>query len=206
MHDHAHEHVSTVEEQATTHHGRPRDAARSLLLEHSSATAEAVPRTAADGEAPAPAHGARVIARAWVDPEFKARLIADAKAAVTEMGIDAAAHSELIALENTDRVHNVVVCTLCSCYPTALLGSPPGWYKSMSYRTRMLADPRGVLNEFGLTPEPGVELRVYDSTAETRYIVVPLRPSGTEGMSEEALAALVTRDSMIGTARAKTPR
>jgi nitrile hydratase len=208
MHDHTHAHAHDHSHGgggATTYHGRPRDEAQALLHEHSHATGEAVPHTAEDGEVLAPSQGARVVAHAWVDPAFKARLVADAKAAISEIGIDVAAHSELIALENTDRAHNVVVCTLCSCYPTALLGAPPAWYKSLSYRTRMIADPRGVLKEFGLEVAPNVELRVHDSTAQTRYIVIPTRPAGTEGMGEEDLAALVTRDSMIGADQARKP-
>jgi nitrile hydratase len=140
-----------------------------------------------------------------VDPAFKARLLADAKSAVAELGIDIGSLNTLVALENTGRVHNVVVCTLCSCYPRALLGLPPDWYKSLSYRSRVVADPRGVLEEFGLELKPDVEVRVYDSTADMRYLVIPARPPGTERMSEENLASLVTRDSMIGVARARPP-
>src|SRR5206468_11963568 len=136
---------------------------------------------------------------------YKARLLADARSAIGELGIDLSASAAVIvAVENTPAIHNVVVCTLCSCYPRALLGLPPDWYKSFSYRSRMVVDPRGVLKEFGLELEPDVEVRVYDSTADMRYLVVPLRPPGTEPMSEEQLAGLVTRDSMIGVARART--
>jgi nitrile hydratase len=145
------------------------------------------------------------VARAWVDPAFKTRLLADASAAVAELGIDTGTTSVLVAVENTDTVHNVIVCTLCSCYPRAVLGLPPDWYKSLSYRSRMVRDPRSVLQEFGLELDPDVEVRVYDSTADMRYLVLPQRPAGTEHLAEEELAALVTRDSMIGVARARTP-
>jgi nitrile hydratase subunit alpha len=148
--------------------------------------------------------GARVVARAWVDPEFKRRLLADASEAVNSVaGFDLAAH--LIAVENTPQTHNVVVCTLCSCYPWSVLGLPPVWYKSAPYRARTVIDPRGVLAEFGVTLPTETDIRVWDSTAETRFLVVPIRPAGTEGWSEEALGALVTRDSMVGTGLPKSP-
>lgn len=154
-----------------------------------------------------PANGAAVVARAWVDPAFKARLLADANTAIEELGFDMRhwASVKLRAVENTERVHNVIVCTLCSCYPISLLGPSPTWYKSVAYRSRVVRDPRGVLEEFGVQLDPGVRIRVWDSTAELRYIVIPRRPVGTEGMSERELAALVTRDSMIGTAPATAP-
>jgi nitrile hydratase len=146
-----------------------------------------------------PALGARVIARAWLDDGFKARLLADCRAALMEIGIDIGHVAEFKVVENTPKVHNVVVCTLCSCYPKMLLGIPPAWYKSMSYRSRTVADPRSVLLEFGVTLPKDVEVRVHDSTADLRYIVLPRRPRDTEGWSEERLAAIVTRDCMIGT-------
>ena len=139
-----------------------------------------------------------MVARAWVDPGYKARLLADAKKAATELGIDSSNAPEVVALENTPRRHHLVVCTLCSCYPKAILGIPPAWYKSVEYRARAVKDPRGVLAEFGTPLAPDVEVRVVDSTADMRYLVLPMRPPGTEGWSEERLAALVTRDSMIG--------
>ncbi len=145
-----------------------------------------------------PANGARIVARAWVDPAFKARLIADPKAACAELGIDATSLNEFVVLENTEKVRHMVVCTLCSCYPRPILGRPPDWYKSLNYRSRAVNDPRGVMREFGQTVGPDVEVRVHDSTADIRYLVLPLRPRGTEGMSEAQLARLVTRDSMIG--------
>jgi nitrile hydratase len=148
-----------------------------------------------------PRNGARAVARAWTDPGFKARLLDDAAAAIEEIGLAAGPQGEhLTALENTSTVHNMVVCTLCSCYPWPVLGLPPVWYKSAAYRSRAVIDPRGVLHEFGLDLSAGVELRVWDSSAELRYMVLPMRPAGTERLSEEELAALVTRDSMIGTA------
>ncbi len=147
-----------------------------------------------------PADGARLVARAWIDPEFKARLFADARAAALELGLDPGPSPVLVAVENTETVHHMVVCTLCSCYPRALLGPPPAWYKSLPYRSRAVSDPRGVLAEFGMMLDDDVELRVLDSTADIRYLVVPRRPPGTSDLSEERLAALVTRDSMIGVA------
>jgi nitrile hydratase subunit alpha len=148
--------------------------------------------------------GARVVAKAWADPAFKRRLIADATAAVGELGLDARA-THLIAVENTPQLHNMVVCTLCSCYPWDMLGLPPVWYKSAPYRSRAVMDPRGVLADFGVSLPPDTEIRVWDSTAETRYLVVPMRPPGTDDWSEEKLASLVTRDSMIGTGLAGAP-
>ena len=148
-----------------------------------------------------PRNGARVVARAWVDPAYRERLIVDATAAIAELGYTGGQGEDMVVLENTPNVHNMVVCTLCSCYPWPILGLPPVWYKSAPYRSRAVIDPRGVLKEFGVELPADVEVRVWDSTAEVRYIVLPVRPAGTEGMSEEQLAALVTRDSMIGTAQ-----
>jgi nitrile hydratase subunit alpha len=148
--------------------------------------------------------GARIVAKAWADPDFKRRLFADATAAVGSLGF-AGRSTHLIAVENTSRRHNIVVCTLCSCYPWEVLGLPPVWYKSAPYRSCAVIDPRGVLADFGVTLPADTEIRVWDSTAETRYLVVPLRPAGTEGWSEEKLATLVTRDSMIGTGFASVP-
>lgn len=148
-----------------------------------------------------PRNGARVVARAWVDPEYKKRLLADAASAIAELGFDGHMGEHTVVLENTPRVHNLVVCTLCSCYPWTVLGLPPVWYKSFAYRSRAVIDPRGVLKEFGLTLPEDVEVRVWDSTAELRYLVLPERPAGTESWTEERLADLVTRDSMIGAAK-----
>jgi nitrile hydratase len=145
-----------------------------------------------------PQHGARVVARAWVDPDYRERLLADGTAAVGELAIDGAELNTLVAVENTPGVHNLVVCTLCSCYPWPLLGLPPKWYKEPAYRARAVAEPRAVLREFGVELPDQTEIRVWDSTSEVRYLVVPARPDGTDGASEEELAALVTRDGMVG--------
>jgi len=152
-----------------------------------------------------PKNGAKVVARAWVDAAYRERLLADATSAVAEFGFTGAQGEELVAVENTDKVHNVVVCTLCSCYPWPVLGLPPVWYKSAPYRARVVREPRKVLEEFGTHLAPDTEVRVWDSTAETRYLVIPKRPAGTERMDEEALAQLVNRDSMIGTREADRP-
>ena len=150
-----------------------------------------------------PHNGARIVARAWVDPDFRARLLKDATDAVNSLGHVSRVGSHLIAVENTLEEHNLVVCTLCSCYPWEVLGLPPVWYKSAPYRSRVVIDPRGVLAELGVSLAPGTRVRVWDSTAETRFLVVPMRPDGTEGWSEEQLAGLVTRDSMVGVAKVK---
>jgi nitrile hydratase subunit alpha len=152
-----------------------------------------------------PRNGAKVVARAWVDPVFKRRLLADGTVAIAEFGFIGAQSEHLIALENTATVHNVVVCTLCSCYPWAVLGLPPVWYKSNPYRSRAVIDPRGVLREFGLELSEDIEVRVWDSTAELRYLVLPERPSGSERLTEDELAALVTRDAMIGVGKVSLP-
>jgi nitrile hydratase len=148
-----------------------------------------------------PRNGARVVARAWTDPDYLARLRADATAAIAELGFQGRQGEHMVAVENTPSVHNMVVCTLCSCYPWPVLGLPPVWYKSAPYRSRAVIDPRGVLKEFGTELADDVEVRVWDSTAEVRYLVIPERPAGADGLSEDELAALVTRDGMIGTAR-----
>ncbi len=152
-----------------------------------------------------PRNGAQVVARAWSDASFRKWLLEDATAAISSMGFEGRQGQHMVALENAPRVHNMVVCTLCSCYPWPVLGLPPVWYKSAPYRARAVIDPRGVLADFGVTLADGVEVRVWDSTAEIRYLVLPERPAGTEGWSEERLAELVTRDSMIGTGKAKAP-
>jgi nitrile hydratase subunit alpha len=152
-----------------------------------------------------PADGARLVARAWVDPAYKERLLADGRAAARELGIDPGPAPVLVAVENTDRVHHMVVCTLCSCYPWEMLGLPPVWYKAAPYRSRAVKDPRGVLADFGVSLPDETEVRVWDSTAETRFLVLPMRPDGTAGWSEAQLADLVPRDSMIGTGFPKTP-
>jgi nitrile hydratase subunit alpha len=153
-----------------------------------------------------PRNGAQVVARAWTDPAYKARLMENATAAIAELGFSGVQGEHMVAVENTDAVHNLVVCTLCSCYPLPVLGLPPVWYKSAPYRSRAVLDPRGVLAEFGLTVPASKEIQVWDSTAEIRYLVIPQRPSGTEGWPVEELATLVTRDSMIGTGLALNPQ
>jgi nitrile hydratase len=150
-----------------------------------------------------PRNGAQIIAKAWVDPEFKAWLLKDATAAIASLGYKGRQGEHMVALENTPKQHNMVVCTLCSCYPWPVLGLPPVWYKSAPYRARAVADPRGVLKEFGVELGEEVEVRIWDSTAELRYLVLPERPAGTEGWSEQQLAAIVTRDSMIGVGAVK---
>jgi nitrile hydratase subunit alpha len=152
-----------------------------------------------------PRNGARVVARAWVDPEYKKRLLTDAASAIAELGYTSGQGEHMLAVENGPKVHNLVVCTLCSCYPWPVLGLPPVWYKSAAYRSRAVIDPRGVLREFGTEVDEDVEVRVWDSTAELRYLVIPERPAGTENMSEEELAALVTRDAMVGVSKVPPP-
>ncbi|MCH2254323.1 MAG: nitrile hydratase subunit alpha [Vicinamibacterales bacterium] len=153
-----------------------------------------------------PRNGARVVARAWTDPAYKARLLANATEAIAELGYGGAQGEHMVVVENAPKVHNLVVCTLCSCYPWPTLGLPPVWYKSAGYRSRAVIDPRGVLREFGLEPPDDVEIRVWDSTAEIRYLVLPERPADTEHLTEAELAELVTRDSMIGVATVASPR
>ena len=152
-----------------------------------------------------PRNGARVVARAWADAAFRKGLLEDASAAIASLGYTGRQGEHMVAVENTERVHNMVVCTLCSCYPWPVLGLPPVWYKSAPYRSRAVRDPRGVLADFGIALPPGREIRVWDSTAEVRYLVLPQRPPGTDGMNEDQLATLVTRDSMIGTGLPRTP-
>ena len=153
-----------------------------------------------------PRNGAQVVARAWVDPAYKKRLLTDAAAAIAELGYTSGQGEHMLVVENEPKLHNLVVCTLCSCYPWPVLGLPPVWYKSAAYRSRAVIDPRGVLREFGLHLEEEVEVRVWDSTAELRYLVLPERPAGTANMTEDELAALVTRDAMVGVTRVAAPR
>ena len=153
-----------------------------------------------------PHNGAKVVAKAWADPSFKRRLLEDATVAVSSMGFVSRVGDHLVAVENTPRTHNMIVCTLCSCYPWEVLGLPPTWYKSAPYRSRAVIDPRGVLADFGMTLPATTDIRVWDSTAETRFIVLPMRPDATESWSEEKLASLVTRDSMIGTGLPRRPQ
>ncbi|NKC30241.1 nitrile hydratase subunit alpha [Roseomonas sp. BU-1] len=179
-------------------------AVRNLLLAQGVLTAEEIREEIARMDARGPHHGAALVARAWTDAAFATRLAQDAVAAAAELGLDAAG-TKLAALFNTAARHHLVVCTLCSCYPRSILGRPPAWYKSRAYRARAVRDPRGILAEFGTTLPPGMELRVHDSNAELRYLVVPARPAGTEGWDAARLATLVTRDSMIGVSLARSP-
>ena len=201
-HDHDHEHQAVPSDQTLRV-----KALESLLVEKG-----LVDRAALDAlidtyeDKVGPRNGARVVARAWSDPAFKERLLANATAAIAELGYAGEQGADIRVVENTPGVHNVIVCTLCSCYPWPLLGLPPVWYKSAPYRSRTVIDPRGVLREFGTAIAEEVEVRVWDSTAEQRYLVLPERPAGTEGFSEEQLAALVTRDAMIGVQKVAGPK
>jgi nitrile hydratase len=207
-HDHAHDHEHDHDHQAV-----PSDltlrvkSLESLLVEKGLVDPAALDALVDTYEHKVgPRNGAQVVARAWVDPAYKRRLLADARAAIAELGYTSIQSENLVALENGPKVHNLVVCTLCSCYPSWLIGLPPVWYKSAAYRSRAVIEPRGVLRELGLELPEDVEVRVWDSTAELRYLVVPERPAGSESLGEQALAELVTRDSMIGVAKAAAPR
>ena len=211
-HDHRHAHGHGGYDVDPTHHHPPQPdledtplayhqvmqmAVVSLLVEKGVVGADEMRAQIERMDALTPARGARLVARAWVDDGFRARLLADSKAAAAELGIDIGP-IPILVMENTPETHNFVVCTLCSCYPRFLLGLPPDWYKSRSYRSRAVREPRRVLAEFGTEIDAGCQIRVHDSTADMRYMILPMRPSGTEGMSEEDLAGLVTRDSLIG--------
>lgn len=181
-------------------------AVEELLVERGVFTKEEVKTQIEYTEARTYENGARLVARAWVDPAFKERLLSDTKAAAAELGVDASGPVEFVTVENTDEVHNVIVCTLCSCYPRAILGRPPDWYKSFAYRSRVVVEPREVLREFGLELPENKRVAVHDSSADLRYLVLPQRQEGTEGMDEDELAALVTRDSLVGTDVPRTAR
>jgi nitrile hydratase subunit alpha len=181
------------------------EAVRSLLIEKGVLTPQEIAASVDLIDSRSPALGAKVVAKAWTDPAFKKLLLRDTRAALMQMGIDIGAAPEFATVDNAPKVHNVIVCTLCSCYPKMLLGIPPAWYKSLAYRSRTVIDPRGVLAEFGVEVAKDVEVRVHDSTADLRYIVLPMRPKATKGWSEEELAAIVTRDCMIGTALPQVP-
>ena len=203
-HDHDHRHAAVTDGDEPAVAARAR-ALEELLVSKGVVRREDVRRLVDWLVSRTPADGARLVARAWVDPEFKGRLLGDARAAALELGFDPGPSPVVMAVENTQAVHHMVVCTLCSCYPRALLGPPPDWYKSLPYRSRAVSDPRGVLTEFGVELDDDVELRVLDSTADIRYLVIPRRPAGSEEMSERQLVALVTRDAMIGVAQPVAP-
>ncbi|HMA16657.1 MAG: nitrile hydratase subunit alpha [Bacteroidota bacterium] len=210
-HDHAHGQghpphpfQPDLEETPLTHYQAMTQAVGDLLIEKGIITADELRAMLEAIDAKSPAAGARMVARAWTDSGFKARMLEDVNKAATELGIDAGG-IPIRAVENTATVHNVIVCTLCSCYPRLLIGLPPDWYKSRAYRSRTVREPRRVLAEFGTTIPDDVEVRVHDSTADLRYMVLPARPTGTDGWDEEALAGLVTRDCMIGVALPTLP-
>ena len=199
MHDHAHDHAHA--EIGTTGPGYfdiLQAALEEMLIERKILQPGEIERQLAVLDSSTPALGAQIVARAWTDPAFPARLLADGRGTCEELGITFYDDTGLIVLENSDKVHNLVVCTLCSCYPRPLLGLPPEWYKLKPYRARAVIEPRALLAEFGTVIPPNVEIRVADSTSALRFLVLPLRPEGTEGYTEEQLAALVTRDAMIG--------
>jgi nitrile hydratase subunit alpha len=204
-HDHDHDHHD--------HHNRPPSdtalrvkAIESLLVEKGLIEPEALDLIVQTYESKVgPRNGARVVAKAWTDPAYKRRLLQDGTKAIAELGYSGVQGEDMVVVENTPRVHNMVVCTLCSCYPWPTLGLPPVWYKSAPYRSRAVIDPRGVLEEFGVEVPQGTEVRVWDSNAELRYMVLPMRPTGTEHLNEQQLAELVTRDSMIGVGQPRVP-
>jgi len=198
-HDHPHPRQADVEDAPLTHYMALTDAVLDLLVAKGVVTAGEVRRALELVDAATPAAGARMIAKAWVDPAYKERLLADANEAAGELGIDGGI-IPVRAVESTPTVHNLIVCTLCSCYPRFMLGAAPDWYKARAYRSRAVREPRAVLREFGLDLPESVRVEVHDSTAELRYMVLPVRPTGTEGWDEERLAGLVTRDCMIGVA------
>jgi nitrile hydratase len=208
-HDHDEAHAGIQEDARLGYYGTRYRAIEALLIEKGICTLADVNEAVSRQEARTPKDGAKMIAHAWLNPEFKEHFISDPLGAMGELGYQLPANvvdtPKITVLENNEHVHHLVVCTLCSCYPGTLLGTPPDWYKSLTYRSRAVKDPRGVMREFGLDLAENVEIRVQDSTADMRYIVMPKRPTGTEGMEEEDLAKLITRDSMIGVSEALEP-
>ena len=213
MSDHDHQHAEGVphrhplrpdQDDTLTYWRAMEIAVRELLIDKQIASPDEIRAEVEAMDARTPSHGGRVVARAWTDPVYRQLLLEDGNAACEEVGLERGLY-KLIAVENTDKVHNVVVCTLCSCYPRFLLGLPPDWYKSRNYRSRVINNPREVLREFGTVIDDETVVRVHDSTADMRYLVVPKRPAGTDGWSEEQLAELVTRDAMIGVSPARQP-
>ena len=202
-HEHEHPHAPIEADGPQGYYQHLTEATRSLLIEKGLFSADAMRAMIEKIDERSPALGARIVARAWTDPAFRVRLLARGKQTIKEeMEIDPVV-ADIVVVENTAAVHNVVVCTLCSCYPVFILGRPPDWYKSYAYRSRAVREPRGVLQEFGAEIAPDREVRVHDSTADMRYLVLPLRPEGTEGWPEERLAELVTRDTMVGVAEVR---
>jgi nitrile hydratase len=205
-HNHSHPHAEISQDQQPSYYDMLETAVQELLIEKKLITADEIRRQIEVLDSRAPALGAKVMARAWVDPAFKSKLLSNGREACeTEFGISFYDDTQLIVLENTDQVHNLIVCTLCSCYPRPVLGLPPDWYKLKPYRARAVSEPRAVLEEFGTHIPTDVEVRVHDSTAMVRYLVLPKRPKNTDGLSEEQLADLVTRDTMIGVIEARAP-
>jgi nitrile hydratase len=203
MSDHPHEEAGSG--RTTSPYAARIKAIEALLLEKGVLTEPEVQDSISYMEARSPANGAKLVARAWLNPDFKELLLSDGKGAASELGMAPEHPAEFIVVENTPEVHNLIVCTLCSCYPRAILGRPPDWYKSFEYRSRAVREPRTVMQEFGFEPPEGVEVVVHDSTADVRYMVLPMRPPDTEGLSEEELAELITRDSLVGVNVPRSP-
>jgi nitrile hydratase alpha subunit len=204
-HGHDHDHAPIVASEAPSYYDMMETAFQELMIEKGYFTAGEIRRQIEVLDSRNPALGAKVVARAWLDPEFKGRLLENGRTGCEELGITFYDETQLIVLENTSEVHNLIVCTLCSCYPRPVLGLPPDWYKLKPYRARAVYEPRKVLEEFGTSIPDDVEIRVSDSTAIQRYLVLPMRPAGTDGLDEEQLAALVTRDAMIGVIQIQSP-
>jgi nitrile hydratase len=203
--DHGHATTTVQDDPPPSYYEVMETSVRELLVEKKVIGADEIRRMLEVMDTRTPALGAKIVARAWVDPEFKARLLANGRTACEELGIDFFEDTQFLVLENTEKVHNLLVCTLCSCYPREILGLPPDWYKQKPYRARAVKEPRALLAEFGTAIPDDVEIRVNDSTAMLRYMVLPQRPEGTENFTEQQLASLVTRDAMIGVVRANTP-
>jgi Nitrile hydratase, alpha chain len=207
QHVHAHgDHLPMADADMPGYYEIMETAVRELLLERQHFSADEIRRMLEVMDSRTPALGAKIVARAWVDPEFRARLLADGRATLEELGISFFEDTDLIVLENTDKIHNVIVCTLCSCYPREILGLPPDWYKLKPYRARMVVEPRAVLAEFGTNIPDDVEVRVSDSTAMVRYLVLPQRPPNTENFTDDELGSLVRRDAMIGVTQIDAPK
>ena len=204
-HDHPHANPKDHDHGPVGAYELLEEAVRALLIEKGVLTAQEIAAQVDLMDSRSPALGAKVIAKAWIDAAFKKLLLADTRAALKQLDIDIGTLADYRTVENVPGIHNVLVCTLCSCYPKLLLGIPPAWYKSLAYRSRVVVDPRGVLDEFGLELPEGTEVRVHDSTADLRYLVLPMRPKATRGWSEDELAAIITRDCMIGTAVPQVP-